>query len=348
MPSTSRMSSWIWNASPISAPNSASAVRSGPPWQPGGNRAEQHARLDQRAGLLAMHALERGLAQRLLDGLEIDRLAARHAARADRIGEHAQHFETRGRADGRRRVGQHFEGARLQCIAHEYRRGFVEGAMAGWPPAAKIVVVHRRKVVVDEAVDVDELDRGRGRVEQLERRAERFAGGVHEHRTHAFAARECAVTHGLEQPRRRAALDFERAREYDLDALLIQRNAIGQEAFCRRDARAFSARCHRHRLHRRRTARSSPRHCARATLRLSVARFASAVWHWRVSATPRSNVFSASSSGTSPCSSFATRASSSASDCSKSGNFSFWVGFGFTRATLNVAVFEGQTIDDPD
>ena len=114
----------------------------------------------------------------------------------------------------RRRVRQHFEGARLQRIAGENGRGFVEGAMTGGPATAQVVIVHGRQVVVHQAVDVDEFDRGRGGVEQFQRRAERFAGGVHQHGTHALAARERAVAHGLEQPRRRGAVDLERARQH--------------------------------------------------------------------------------------------------------------------------------------
>src|SRR3989440_7337504 len=45
----------------------------------------------------------------------------------------------------------------------------------------------------------------------------------------------------------------------------------------------------------------------------------SELWQWRVSATPRSKIFSASSRGRSPRSRRSTRPSSSASACSKSG-----------------------------
>ena len=178
--------------------------------------------------------------------------------------------------DRRRRVRQHFEGARLQRVAGEDRGGFVEGAMAGGPAAAQVVVVHGGQVVVHQAVDVDELDRGGRGIEQFERRAERFAGGVHQHRPHAFAARERAVAHGFEQARGRAAVDFERAREHAFDALLVERNAVGQETRRRRRARASAlvgvivvvvivvGE----------TARSFPRRCAPAALPLSAARCA--------------------------------------------------------------------------
>ena len=74
--------------------------------------------------------------------------------------------------------------------------------MAGGSAATQIVVVHRGQVVVHQAVDVDQLDSGGGRIEALQRRAERFPGGVHEHRAQALAAAERAVAHGFAQARR--------------------------------------------------------------------------------------------------------------------------------------------------
>ena len=254
--------------------------------------------------------------------------------------------------NARRPVRQHFKGARLQCIADEDRGGFVERTMARGSAAAQIVVVHRGQIVVHQAVDVNELDCRRRRIEHLERRTERFAGGIHQYRTHSLAAGQRAVAHGFEQARCRSAIDLERVRQHAFDALLIQRNTVSQKTR-RRRAREFSAR--RHRRHLRQSAKdsidSSPLRVNNTSTFCCAVR--SAVWHWRVSATPRSKVLRASSRGTSPCSSFATRASSSASDCSKSGDLSvvwgsvFW-GLVFTRATLNACAREGQTIDGPD
>ena len=80
------------------------------------------------------------------------------------------------------RLRQHFEGACLQRVAGENGRGFVERAMTGRATTAQVVVIHGGQIVVHQAVDVDELDRRGGGVEPLERRAERFAGGVDQHR----------------------------------------------------------------------------------------------------------------------------------------------------------------------
>ena len=57
---------------------------------------------------------------------------------------------------------EHVERQRLQRVADENRGGFIERAMARGPAAPQIVVIHRRQVVVHEAVHVNELDcRGR-------------------------------------------------------------------------------------------------------------------------------------------------------------------------------------------
>ena len=91
--------------------------------------------------------------------------------------QHAQHRAAVPCAElPRRPLRQHVERQRLQRIAGQDRRAFVERLVAGRPAAAQVVVVHRRQVVVDQAVGVDQLDRGGRRVERLERRAERFAG----------------------------------------------------------------------------------------------------------------------------------------------------------------------------
>ena len=57
------------------------------------------------------------------------------------------------------------ESERLQRIADENGGRFIIGAMAGGAAAAQIIIVHRRQIIVHEAVDVNELDRRGGRIE---------------------------------------------------------------------------------------------------------------------------------------------------------------------------------------
>ena len=76
-------------------------------------------------------------------------------------------------------------------------RGLVERAVAGRTTATQVVVVHRRQVVVDQAVDVDEFHRGRRRVELLEAaRRGRCRCGVDEDGRRRLPPAS-AVTHGL-------------------------------------------------------------------------------------------------------------------------------------------------------
>jgi hypothetical protein len=44
--------------------------------------------------------------------------------------------------------------------------------MTGWSAAAQIIVVHRRQVIVNEAVNMDQLNRGGGGIEVSQRGAQ--------------------------------------------------------------------------------------------------------------------------------------------------------------------------------
>ncbi len=55
------------------------------------------------------------------------------------------------------------EGLRVEPVAGEDRDVLAERDVAGGPAAAQVVVVHRRQVVVDQRVGVDQLERGRQR-----------------------------------------------------------------------------------------------------------------------------------------------------------------------------------------
>ncbi len=148
------------------------------------------------------------------------------------------------------RLRQHFEGARLQRIAGEDGGGFIEGAMTGRAAASQIIVVHGRQVIVHQAVNMNEFDRGGGAIELFERRAERLTGRIDQHWPDAFATRQRAVTHGFEQSLGGTAVDFERACQHRFDALLVLRDS-GRQETRRAGAQDFSAR-RRHRRPRRR------------------------------------------------------------------------------------------------
>ena len=355
VPSTSRMSSWIWNARPISAPNSASAARCAASWDAGRNRAEQHARLDQRAGLLAMHALELGFTEELFDGFEVDGLPTGHAARADGVGENAQHLEPRSwRESLAGAVRQHFEGTRLQCIADENRGGFVERTMAGGSAAAQIVVVHRGQIVVHQAVDVNEFDRGR-RAHRASRATHRALRRWHTPVPDARACRRPAccsawLRAGAVSPRRRSRA---RAPARLRCAVGTAERASSENSVAR--AREFSARSASSssflvavgerfdrfftiarqqyfdlllRGAQRGLALAGERHAAFESLERFFERHVALFELRRRALRVRQRLFEV---GRLVC---------------RLGSV-FW-GFVFTRATLNVCAREGQTIDSPD
>ncbi len=196
--------------------------------------------------------------------------------------------------------------------------------VAGGASAPQIVVVHRRQVVMHQAVGVDEFDRGGRAIELIEWSAQRFAGRVHEYRPQALAAAEHAVAHGLVQAARFDSRRGEPAIKGPLDARLIARDSIRQARWSRASrsviARVVSAvvnvlvnvlgfEC----------ADFAHAGLPEEYLDLLLGRFERGLAACRSTATPRSKCDSASSSGRSPCSRRSTTASSSAIARSKSG-----------------------------
>jgi hypothetical protein len=86
---------------------------------------------------------------------KVEHLASGHTAHARCAREERNERDTRFSAGIELR--KQFEGERLERVARQDRRGFVEGAMRGRPAAAQIVVVHGRQVVMDERVTMNAL-----------------------------------------------------------------------------------------------------------------------------------------------------------------------------------------------
>ena len=122
---------------------------------------------------LATHkrGLELGERERLAGRLEVDLLAARHAARAGGKRQDRQHFQLR---PGRLRklvLGHQLESERLQRVADEQRRRLVVFDVHGRLAAPQDVVVHARHVVVHQRIGMDHLHRGGGDLQPLRGRA---------------------------------------------------------------------------------------------------------------------------------------------------------------------------------
>ena len=106
----------------------------------------------------------------------------------------------------------------LQGIARQDRGRFVEGPMARGSTASQVVIVHRGQIVMHEAVDVDQFDRGRGIVERFEAGAERNACRIDERWSQPLAAAQGAVAHRLGQALRAGLRDRQGAIEDRFDA----------------------------------------------------------------------------------------------------------------------------------
>ncbi len=100
--------------------------------------------------------------------------------------------------------------------------------MARGPSSPQIIVVHGRQVVVHEAVDMDQFNSRRGRIQLSQGCAEGFSGQVHEHRPQSLAAAERAVAHGFPQPLRARVGQLEAALQHLLDPGPVLGQALGE------------------------------------------------------------------------------------------------------------------------
>jgi hypothetical protein len=165
---------------------------------------EQYAlyrRADQSTGLQLVQAPQRAPGVRLVgpDRGDVEILAAHHPVDPGRRRQRAD----RGQHVGglARLMGQQMpEGLGIEPVAGEDRNVLAESHVIRRPAPAHVVVVHRRQVVVDERVRVDELDRGGQRQQLADVLADRTGGREGEDRPDALAARQQAVAHRLDEP----------------------------------------------------------------------------------------------------------------------------------------------------
>ena len=156
-----------------------------------------HRARHEPAGLQRVHAAQRRrrLAPRVL---EVEVLAADHAADAGRPADLEQDPDLHGRPAGLA-LGHQADGLGEEGVAGQDGGVLAEQLVAGRPPAAQVVVVHRRQVVVDQRVGVHQLERRGRRQQALRLLAERLAGREREDRAHPLAAGEQRVPHRLDE-----------------------------------------------------------------------------------------------------------------------------------------------------
>jgi len=83
-----------------------------------------------------------------------------------------------------------------KAIAREYCDRFTEDAVIGGPTAAKIIIIHAGKIVVNQRVGVNAFDGASGRNSEGLFPSHSPSGGEAEDGTQAFAACKKTVAHG--------------------------------------------------------------------------------------------------------------------------------------------------------
>ena len=139
-------------------------------------------------------------------GLEVEHLAAAHAERAGGAARGRRPASPRCAGIGRPVVGRASTSKASACSASPARIAVAssKAAMAGGPAAAQRRIVHRRQVVVDQRVAVDQLDRGAdARARPPPSTPNSSAAGGDQERPQALAAAEHGIAHRLVQPRLR-------------------------------------------------------------------------------------------------------------------------------------------------
>ena len=93
-------------------------------------------------------------------------------------------------------MGQDVEGQRLQRITGQDGAGLAECLVAAGLATAQIIIIHRRQVVVDQRIGVNELDCAGRAIQNLTPAPDGLAAGIDQRRPDAFAAVEYRIAHG--------------------------------------------------------------------------------------------------------------------------------------------------------
>ncbi len=94
------------------------------------------------------------------------------------------------------------EGKGEQGVAGEDRGRLVEGLVHGRPPAAQVVIIHGRQVVMHQRIAMQAFERSAGQQRPGRRGAEQGGAFNQQERAQPFAAAEHGMAHGGHQPRR--------------------------------------------------------------------------------------------------------------------------------------------------
>ena len=157
---------------------------------------------EEGAGLHRLHPADGVFAQSLVLRRKVEHLAADHSADTGSGCELPDQFYSDTCVGIGSRVGEDREGERQQRIAGEDRGRLVVGLVHGRLAAAHVVVVHRRQVVVDEAVAMHAFQCRGSADDARAGRAKHPRRLDQQERPEPLAGTEGGVAHGGKQPRR--------------------------------------------------------------------------------------------------------------------------------------------------
>ncbi|MCY1171823.1 hypothetical protein D9M73_119460 [compost metagenome] len=115
------------------------------------------------------------------------------------------------------RIRQNFKGERMQRITRQNRGCLVKRLMDGRLAAPHVVIIHCGKIVVDQRIDMDALDRGTRPTDRIAIDVEQTPGREHKQRAQAFAATNRGMAHRAVQIRARIFRDRQKLIETPID-----------------------------------------------------------------------------------------------------------------------------------
>ena len=154
---------------------------------------------------MLVDVLERRKIDVFVFGLDIEHLTAHHPHVAGAIGQFLNQPDLARRVAALHqiRTAAEIERHRQQRVAGQDRHRFAIDLVIRRLPAPEVVVVHRRQVVVNERVGMDQFQRAGDRHQSRRGLTHRFCRGNRQDRADPLSARHETVPHAFVQGRRR-------------------------------------------------------------------------------------------------------------------------------------------------
>ena len=171
----------------------------------GGDRSHADRGTHEHAGLVLMDVLERRQVDVLVFSLNIEHLSTDHSEVAGPERQFLNDADLLHRLAALHEIrpADQVEGHREQRVARQDRHRFAIDFVVRRFSPAEVVVVHRRQVVVNQRVGMNEFQRAGDCHEPGRRLAQRFRRGNRQNRPYALAACHQAVAHALMERGRR-------------------------------------------------------------------------------------------------------------------------------------------------